>query len=230
MNELRDRVATEGERLPTRASGRPQIAIYAAAAGLATAVPVPILDEALTGLARGAALRRVASRHGVRLTGEARDILSRPLSAERQKAWQHHLIRRTVGQILAPLRVAARVEDALATFVASLLLDHYLQTARRERGLAIGVDEARRIRGAMEDAAISGSFASLREAPAGFWRTLVDAFRAAATPDPEDRSPAERLVDALLDSAADAPGELGERTRRAFDESLRRAGAVGAEG
>src|SRR3972149_2108562 len=48
-----------------RAAG-PGMAIYAAAAGLATAVPVPFVDGVLAGLARGAAMRRTAARRGVR--------------------------------------------------------------------------------------------------------------------------------------------------------------------
>ncbi len=224
MAEVDQGLVEARERAPEELRERPQIAVYAAAAGLATAVPVPFLDVALTGLARGAALRRVAARHGVRLAGEPREVLSRPLSAERRSALQAHLVRRAVAQLVAPLRIAARMEDALLTFVAALLLDHYLATSPRERGAPIGVEEARRIREAMERAALAGPFASLRDAPHGFWRTIVDGVRAAAKPDAEDRTPVERLVDAVLDAAADAPGEVADRMRRAFDAALAREG------
>lgn len=222
MVDVEDGLAEDRGRHPAPVGGGSPMAVYAAAAGLAAAVPVPFVDSALGGLARGAALRRVASRHGVRLAGEAREILSRPLAAERSRSWGASVVRRSLARIAAPLRIAVRLEDALMTCVAALLLDHYLATADRERGAPIGVDEARRLRGAIEHAAVAGAAGSLREAPGRFWTALREALRAAATPDPEDRSPAERLVDALLDAAADAPGEMGERMRAAFDDALGR--------
>src|SRR5690606_25929324 len=74
-SEAKDEEGTLG---PARGAG---VMVYAAASGLLTSVPVPFLDSLLGGLARGAALRRIAGRHGVRLTREARDVLAAPRGA-----------------------------------------------------------------------------------------------------------------------------------------------------
>lgn len=201
--------------------------MYAAAAALATVVPVPILDRMLSRLARGAAMRRVAARHQVRLVGEARAILSRTTPEGRRRAVSVGLVRKALTRLVPPLRIAARLDDALETFAASLLLDHYLGRGGRDPGAPLGTDEARRVRRAMDAAMSAGPLESLREAPGGLWTTVVSAARSTVTPDVEDRSPAERLVDSLLDAAADAPGEVGGDLRAAFDDALSRSEAAG---
>lgn len=224
MTERESSLAPDSPDVIQRASGDSPsgMGVYAAAAALSSVVPVPLLDQMLSRLARGAAMRRVARRHGVRLTGEAREVLARTGSPDRRRAISMGLLRRAATRLLPPLRIAARLDDAVETFAAALLLDHYLGRGGREQGAPLGTEEARRVRRAMDEAMGSGPLESLRDAPGGLWRAVVGAGRAAATPDLEDRSPAERLVDALLDAAADAPGELGDDLRGAFDRALGR--------
>ena len=224
MNETDEETTgmmSSGARELEKARGEgPRVAVYSVAVGLASAVPVPFLDRALSGLARGAALRRVAARHGVRLSGKAREILSAASPKGDARSVSRHVLRTALVQLVAPLRIASRIEDALATTAAALLLDHYLATSKREPRAPIDVTEAKRIRDAMQDGAVVGAFDSLRAAPAGVVKAITSSLRAAAKPDAEDRSPAERLVDALLDEAADAPADVVVRMQAAFDRAL----------
>jgi hypothetical protein len=196
----------------------PRVGVYAAAAGLATAVPLPFADRVLSGLARGAALRRVAKRHGVRLTRGARDILSGGrVSQDPKGRW----LRSAISSALAPLRIASRVDDAVSTWAAAILLDHHLTTAERPRGAPLSRDEAVAIRHAMDSAEVHAVLEALRLAPSGVARAIGDALRAAVELDTEDRSPVERAVDTLLDAAADSPESILERLRGAFDHAMR---------
>jgi hypothetical protein len=197
------------------------LAVYSAAVGLTTAVPLPLVDRFLTGLVRGAAMRRVCLRHGVRLGREARDILGRPDRRRGQSDGALLVVRSILERAVAPLRVFARADDAVATLLSALLLDHYLHTAPRAMGAPLMGAEARRLRRAMDSAAAQALASSLWSAPAGVLRTVLEALRAALTIDTEDRDPLERLVDTALDAAADAPLSLAERMREAFDVALR---------
>jgi hypothetical protein len=206
----------------TRTSGpdsevTPRLAVYATAAGLATAVPLPLLDRALSGLARGAALRHVASRHGVRLTREARQMLVSELTGGNKKM---RLARAALVHLTAPLRIASRVDDALSTWSAAVLLDHYLVTRPRAPHAALGGAEARAVKDAIDSAEVHGVLASLRAAPSALGRSVVDAVKSAGQLDLEDRTPLERVFDTLLDRAADAPEEIGVRLRAAFDHAF----------
>lgn len=200
---------------PDRGGG---LAIYAAAAGLASAVPVPVLDTLLGGLARGAAMRRVAARHGVRLSRDARRLLAHPPPAADRRV---RLARRVLTRVVAPLRVIRRVEEGLGALAAARLFDHYLRTSDRRPGAPLEAAEAARVRAAIGRAAVEGAFDSARDAPGGFYRTARDAVATLLEPGSDDRTPLERVVDTLLDAAADAPDDVGDRVLERFDAALR---------
>jgi hypothetical protein len=190
-------------------------------------VPVPVLDVVLAKLARGSAMRRVAARRGVRLTPEARAILARPGIASSLGSTPARLLRAAITRALAPVRVAARIEDATATLLSAILLDHYLATANRRRGAPLGEREATLVRAAMESAWAASGLEALRTAPLGALEVIGAALRASVQPDAEARGPIERFVDALLDGLADAPEDLIQRMRDHFDAAIAaRAGAL----
>jgi len=196
----------------------PRVGIYAAAAGLATAVPVPFVDRALSGLARGAALRRVAKRRGIRLSRGARDVLSGGrISRDPKGRW----LRSAIASALAPVRVASRVDDAVSTWAAALLLDHHLVVADRPRRAPLTREEALRIRRAMDSAEVDAVLDSLRLAPRAVLDAIAGAVRSAIELDVEDRSPLERAVDSLLDAAAEAPDSIIDRLKQAFDYAMK---------
>jgi hypothetical protein len=192
--------------------------VYAAATGLASGLPAAYGLAA--GLARGAAMRRVARRRGVRLTREAREELARVGSVVQFGGRGVEIARTVVRRVLAPVRVASRFEDALTTLLAAWLLEHYLLTADRRPGAPVTGAEARRVRMAMDDAVDQIARQTVRDAPAALWRALYSAVTSATGLDEEDRDPAERLVDTLLDAFADSQGEVVEELIDRFDRAL----------
>jgi hypothetical protein len=187
---------------------------------------VPLLDAVLSELARGAAMRRVARRHGVVLTPDARAILAGQGAVHATSTERGRLLKSALSSFLAPFRIAARVEDAVGTLLAAILLDYFLRRPYRTRGAVLAEEEARRVREAIERAVGAAGFDALKTVPLGLFRILRRGFEALVTPDQsESRSPIERFVDAVLDGLADAPNELVDGLIHSFDDAL----AAGAE-
>lgn len=203
-------------------SGTAGAVVYATAAGALSAIPVPFLDGALAGIARGSAVRRVASRRGVRISREARDVLSKVGMTRHVATGPARLLRMALSRALAPVRIASRLEDASASFFTVVLLDHYLRTGDRRHGAPLGGLEAERVRAAMEDAIARGGIDALRSVPLGLVQLVYRAGRAAIEVDAEDRGPIERFVDTLLDGLADAPASTNERLTEHFDAAIAR--------
>jgi hypothetical protein len=208
-----------------RTGGSERTLVYAGLAGLAGVLPVPIVDGFVSGLARGAALRRVAMSHGVSMSRAARKVLSAPGVRESTSGPAVRAVRSMITRFVPPVRMASRAEDAVATVIAALLLDHYLATAERAPG-PIGEAEAHTIRAAIDAAIGRGAFASLRAVPGGVVHAVRDAAEAARGQDEEGRGVVERVADVLFDGIADVPGELATRLRAAFDEALRTQGTA----
>lgn len=212
-------------REPPRALARPTTAgaaVYAAAAGVVSAVPVPFLDGLLGGIARGSAMRRVASRRGVRLSREARKVLSHVSLSRSTGTGPARLLRAALSRALAPVRIASRVEEAGATFLAALVFDHYLASSPRRVGAPVGEAEALRVRAAMEAAFVDGGLEALRSVPLGVLEGVFRAGKDSLQPDLEDRGLVERFVDHLLDGAADAPSDVFQRVCDLFDTAMAR--------
>jgi hypothetical protein len=216
---------SEKDRAPLALRPSGSVAVYAGLSGLAAAVPVPIVEGIVAGLARGAAMRRVAQRHGVRLTRGARAILAEPGLRARAGKTDARLLRSLLTRVLPPLRIASRAEDVVATALSAVVLDHYLARGGRAPGV-LAEGEARRVRDAMDAAIVEGAFAALKDVPNGAVQTLKDALAATRTDDDEDRGLIERAADTLLDGLADAPEELLVRLFDAFDTALARATAA----
>lgn len=223
MSEVREEpVQMERPRgAPLAQQAGASVTVYAAVAGLAGAVPVPLLDGMLSELARGAAMRRVARRHGVVLTPDARAILAGPGSVHATSTERGRLLKSALASVLAPFRIAARVEDALGTLLSAILLDYFLRRPDRPRGAAVTEAEARRVRAATERAIADSGFDAVKTIPLGLWRVVRRGFDALVTADAsEGRSPLERFVDAILDGLADAPDELVDTLIHNFDEAM----------
>lgn len=193
-----------------------RIAAYAGAAALAAALPLPFVDAVATRMARGAALRSVAARHGVRLTRDARAILAAPWRARRRTG----TALRVLANLVPSVTMAKRVEDAVATLATAALFDQYLSRRATDAANPVTAEEARHVRAAMDAAAVEGFTSALRSAPAGLWSTLTAAFRAAKGPDEEGRNPLERVVDALLDGVSEATGAVGEHVSARFESAV----------
>lgn len=224
-----DDVRGDSTAVPKRRAATPlarqagaSVTVYATITGLAGAVPVPMLDSVLSELSRGAAMRRVAKRHGVTLTPDARAVLASPGTVRATSTERGRLLKAALSSLLAPFRIAARLEDAVGTLFAAVLLDHFLRRSDRPDGATLTEAEARQVRAATELAISGAGFDALKSAPLGLWAILKDALDALMRPDPEGRSPLERFVDEVLDGLADAPNDLVDTLTLHFDEALAR--------
>src|SRR5262249_11531608 len=119
-------------------------------------------------------------------------------------------VTRIVGRFV-PLYPIGPIRTALGTYVLGHLLERYLESGRLERSVRIEVDEARRVRRAIDEALLqaitTGGKAAREDRPFG----------------PEDlRDGTTRIIDGVLISVASAPGWLVRRLDAAFDEALAR--------
>lgn len=208
-------------------SGTSTAVVYAAAAGALSAVPVPFIDGFLGAMARGSAMRRVASRRGVHLSRAARKTLGQVTLSRPAGRGPGRLLRTALSRALAPIRIASRFEEAAATFLAALVFDHYLATSSRRPGAPIGGAEALQIRTAMEHAFVDGGLEALRSLPFGVLELLYHAGKDSLRPDLEDRNFVERFVDHVLDGAADAPSDVFERICYLFDAAMLERSGLG---
>ncbi|MGF1467903.1 MAG: hypothetical protein ACFCGT_17420 [Sandaracinaceae bacterium] len=196
------------------------VLVYATATGLAAAIPVPLLDGVFSELARGSAMRRVALRHGVVMTPGAREILSGSGTVQATTNGRGRLLKAALASALAPLRVAARLEDAAGTLFSAVLLDRFLGRPDRAAGAALTEAEALRVRAAVDRAVTETGFDVLRTLPLGAWDVLNRAIRGVFAADDEARQPVERFVDGVLDGLADAPAGFWTRLVAHFDVAL----------
>lgn len=211
-------------RSPSPPEPRGVLSIYGVATGLASLVPLPLVDTYLGELTRGSVMRRVGQRYGVELTAEARGILaaagmSDTIKASRADRWLRTFARRSAS----PARVAGSIEDALTALLSAAFLEHYLSRHTRPEHTPLDADEARALRDAMASA-VAGGLGSLTAAtPRGIGKALKDIGTALEKAEAKGRTAPQRLVDALLDSLSNLPeGTLGHFLTR-FDEALAEA-------
>jgi hypothetical protein len=205
------------DRLQTSA-GAPvdpgRLGVYTALGASVAALPLPWLPDALSRRVRGALVHDIAVRRGLSLTREARDLLAEPSGPDGPRGVVAQALRffgvKLAARLFArfgPIGMFWPVQQALRTFALGRLFDRYLERARTERAVRIDVDEARRVRRAI-DAAFARAI-TVQVAPAE---------EPAAIDDQRDATTA--LVDALLGIAAGVPERLLRRLEVAFDELL----------
>lgn len=191
--------------------GTGRLGSYAVMGAALGTIPLPIVPGALGTRLRGALLYDIARRHGLSLSNEARAILSAPFAPSSLKGTLGHVVGFAADRVLGrlgPLAVLSPLRKGLSAYVLGRLFHRYLSEIRREVALRIDVEEARRIRGAME-------------------RALLHALRAQVpaehveTTEPEDvRDEVTKLTDGLLAAAASLPSWLTRRLDAAFDASF----------
>ena len=195
---------------PTIERGR--LGVYAAMGASVGAVPLPWLPGSLAKRVRGALLHDIAVRHGVSLTPEARSALADPSGLDTPRGWIEQGMR-FVGVRLAaraftrlgPVGMVWPERDAVRTFALGPLFDRYLATLRTERAVRIDVDEAKRVR-----EAIDGAFSRAI--------TLAPEPLEEPTPVDDQRDAMTALLDGLFSLAAGVPDRLVRRLDIAFDE------------
>jgi hypothetical protein len=192
-----------------------RLGIYAALGASTGVVPLPWLPDWLASRVRGALVHEVAVRHGVALSPEARGALADPLSVGAPRGFAANALRYVGAKVaaraltrLGPAGLLWPLGGALRTYALGRLFDRYLDRHRPLRAARIDVDEARRVRRAI-DAALARS---LRAAPPS---------EPAASPLVDDpRDPATVVIDSLLGFAAGLPSRVVRHIDAAFDEIL----------
>ena len=204
---------TSSSSLATRPTvERGRLGVYAAIGASVGAVPLPWLPGSLAKRVRGSLLHDIAVRHGVSLTPEARAALADPAGLDAPRGWIQQGMR-FVGVRLAaraltrfgPISMVWPLRDAVRTFALGHLFDRYLATLRTERAVRIDVEEARRVR-----LAIDGAFARAV--------TLAPEPVEEPTPVDDQRDAMTALLDGLFSLAAGVPDRLVRRLDLAFDE------------
>lgn len=180
-------------------------------------VPLPWVPDAMVRRVRGALVHDLTSRHGLSLTPEARSILVEPAGTEGPRGFvgqgMTFAITRVLGRF-GPLAAIAPVRSALGTFVLGHLLQRYLESARIARSIRIEIEEARRVRRAIDQALVYALTTEGKHSRGG------------ALFAPEDlRDQSTQIVDGFLISLASVPGWLVRRLEAAFDEVLTSARA-----
>jgi uncharacterized protein (DUF697 family) len=200
------------EALGRRQLGGGRLGTYTVLGAACGVVPLPWIPDATVRRVRGALVHDLTSRHGLSLTPEARSILVEPAGSEGPRGFLSQGVTFAVTKVLGrfgPFALIPPVRSALGTFVLGHLLTRYLETARTARSVRIDVEEARRVRRAIDQAMLYALTTEARPS------------RENAPIPPEDlREPNEQLVDGVLISIANMPGWLVRRLEAAFDEVL----------
>jgi hypothetical protein len=163
---------------------------------------------------RRALLSDLAAGYGLSLTGAARDTLSNPrgpkptrkLAMEALRIVGDELAFRTL-RALGPVGLARPIRGAVQTYVLGHLFDRYLAQHRTPRELAIGTEEAARIRAAIDGALVRAV-------------TIRFETEGAAQSHHDNPDPAGPLVDRVLQRVARVPGQLIRRLDAGFDDLI----------
>jgi len=197
-------------------SGR--LAVLSAAAMGALAIPLPILPDRIVTRLRGAVAHDTATRHGISLTTDARDLLAnvdseqnaaRALGRKAAEAIGFAILKRGLG----PLGALTNVARALEVFAFGHLFDRYVAQVRRSGAVRIHAEEARKIRETIDRAFLHAFSPMLRPTPI----TMPDSV--------EDlRDEFTRWIDAAILTGASLPSYVVRRLEAAFDEVVNHDG------
>ncbi|MCL2723162.1 MAG: hypothetical protein FWD69_01875 [Polyangiaceae bacterium] len=183
--------------------------ILGAASGI---VPLPWVPDAMVRRIRGALVHDLASRHSLSLTPEARAVLVEPGGPNGTRGLLSQGVTFVTTKMLGrmgPLAMIPPARSALGTFVLGYLFARYLETARSARSIRVEVEEARRIRRAIDQALLYAFTTEAHPSREG---------GAFAPDDMRDRT--TQIIDGVLISIAGAPNWLVRRLEAAFDEAL----------
>ncbi len=195
---------------PDMEGGR--IGAYTALGGVASAVPLPWLPDVVLRRIRGAMVHEIAMRHGLSLSTEARAILSEPSGVDGPRGLLENGIRFAAGKLLSrfgPFGIFPPVRSAVSTFLLGHLFERYLEISRSDRSIRINVEEARRVRRAIEQAIVLAFTAdtSQHRDP-----------RPIAAEDMRDQL--TQIIDGVIMKITSLPNWLTRRVEAAFDDSL----------
>jgi len=192
--------------------GGGRLGTYTMLGAVCGVVPLPWIPDATVRRVRGALVHDLTSRHGLSLTPEARMLLVEPNGTEGPRGLLNQGARFAVGKVLGrfgPFALIGPVRSALGTYALGHLLERYLGSSRTERSVRIDIEEARRVRRAIDQALVYALTTEARPS------------REDSPHAPEDmRDKGDQVIDGVLISIASMPGWLVRRLEAAFDEVL----------
>src|SRR5438270_284865 len=145
------------EALGRRHLGNGRLGTYTVLGAATGIVPLPWIPDAMVRRVRGALVHDLTARHGLSLTPEARAILVEPSGSDGPRGVVSQGLTFVVTRVLGrfgPLAFLPPVRSAMGTWVLGHLLQRYLETARTQRSVRIDVEEARRVRRAIDQAMV----------------------------------------------------------------------------
>jgi uncharacterized protein (DUF697 family) len=187
-------------------SGR--LVMMTAYAVAATVIPIPFVPDRVIARIRGALVYDVASRHGLSLTTDAREMLAEPTSELRtQLVRTVETVARQLIRRVRPLGFLSSASRAVELYALGVLFERYVTRARRTGAVRVHLEEARLVRDAIDRALLRAFSPSLRPSVATVGEGVEDL-----------RDEFTRWVDALVLASASIPSYLERRLEAAFDE------------
>jgi hypothetical protein len=216
----RDPSTVVQEQLRRSTSSADHLEFLALVGLVAGALPLLAIPTALLRRVRGAVLHDVCASRGLALTIEARALLSEPSKIARGGAFlaTAAFVAKRALRRLGALGVLPPIAAWFEIYALGLLFERYLVEHRRSRALRVDVDEARKVRAAVDRAAGRVLSSDLHPAP--------EARRAAVE---ELRDLSTRVSDAILIGLASGPGYLRRRLEAAFDLAMQEEPAPAEE-
>jgi len=194
---------------PTDPAPSGRLAVLTVFALAVNAVPFPILPDIMAVRVRGATAHDVVARHGLSLTNEARAIFASVESGSNKvlarKAGE--AVVRQILRKLGPLAAIATLTRGLEVYALGLLLDRYIDRIRASGSVRIDVEEATRVRDAIDKAVFHALSPALVPSSTTLRRGAEDL-----------RGELTRWTDALLLTGASLPSYIERRLHAAFDE------------
>jgi hypothetical protein len=205
---------------PDAAPGVGRIAVYAALGGASGVVPFPWLPNAMARRLRGALAQDIASRRGLSLTKEARELLAEPEPREAARGLFGEALRfasRKLFTRFSPLAILPPVRGAAHVFALGHLFDRYIEKNRSLRSVRIDEEEAKLIRKGIDAAMLA------------VLNPELPVERAPRLGAPEDlRDPPTQMLDGVIIAIAGVPEWLVRRLDAAFDDFVKSGGLASA--
>ncbi|MEM1030626.1 MAG: hypothetical protein AAF928_21815 [Myxococcota bacterium] len=195
------------------ATARPvtgRLGVMTAMSLAAGTIPLPFIPERALRHLRGALAHEVASRHGLVLSSDARDLIAAPGTQDAMRDMLRkgvEMFARRILRRLGPLGPLSAVVRSLEVYALGHLFDRYASEVRQTRSHRIAEAEARTLRAAIDAAVVRAVYPSVSPQPL-------------LLPEPAEdmRDEFTRWVDTLIVGAASVPSYVTRRLDAAFDE------------
>lgn len=185
---------------------------YTVIGALSTIVPLPWVPDHILKRVRSTLIYDIASRHGLSIQEEARDILAEPWNSDIERSLIGYALRfalRRISSRIGPFGFLSPARAAASTFMVGHLFNRYLELGRTDRALRIDANEAIKVRAAMD-----------RTLRLFVTMDVSSPFVNISAPPENLRSGTTQVVDGVILSLASLPAWAVTRLEAAFDDAL----------